>query len=647
MKNFLQEKIRGTRFEPFFQKFKASCRSSDTRAVSAPTSLHMGVTEDTGLDHTQTYDYDRLIAEEKEHYSEIEITERLTEGGKHAHPAWEHYWHRVSRDITREAGVYGKLVEYIQSIAPADQTIRILSLGSGYCGHELMIAEQFSQDYEIECVDINENLFHQARQKATDKGLHLAFGVEDLNFIQIKPQNYDFIFAHAVLHHIINLEHLYAQIAQGLTDIGLFHLIEVAGENRRLLWPENQNMVNGLLDLCPKDVVGQHRIHVSGGGEGMEGVRQEDILPLLKERFSPEFEHLHGAFMRYVCLDENLAPLLNPERAQSKKYLDFLIDCDQSCVRRGLLKPLEIWGVYRPREHPLDQEWEKNAPGGQRHTQAKAAYTLSELFRDAPCYAEPHPSAWSRPLEHQRQPLERLFEFTDVRGKAVLEVGADDPALLFQLQKQGMSCGLGINNWYWEGKKHQPVKVTENVVMSYGDIRSLPLADESFDLVFTVAAFEHIHDLPAALEEMYRLLKPGGLVYSYFGPLWSSGVGHHLYFEHKGVWYTFPDKESTRAILQDYEHLIFDREEMKAKLSNRWDSDTVNAFIYQIYDHQHINRYMYSDYMRMFAESDFQLAHMDNLGRMNIDSQVYEQLTVRYGPEEDFTCATMEVVLKK
>ncbi|SLM29964.1 hypothetical protein MTBBW1_2030054 [Desulfamplus magnetovallimortis] len=318
--------------------------------ASSPTVSSIGseYREPVEMDYTKGYEYERLIEEEKAHYSEIEVTERLTEGGRHAHSAWEYYWQRVGSHIQQNAGEYADVTGYLEKIVPQERPIRILSLGSGYCGQELMLARQFSKEYEITCVDINEALFEKARKVAVEENLNIVFKSGDLNFLTIEKSSYDMIYAHAVLHHVINLEILYDQIASGLTSQGFFHLVEVVGENRRLLWEENEKFVNSLLAVCPDEFISGHKVKPDEEEEGMEGVRQEEILSLLKSRFTPDYEYLHGAFMRFVCLHEVIGKSLEPASEDARKYLDFLIECDESCVGKKMLRPLEVWGIYRP-----------------------------------------------------------------------------------------------------------------------------------------------------------------------------------------------------------------------------------------------------------------------------------------------------------
>jgi SAM-dependent methyltransferase len=303
-------------------------------------------------DLTPNYNYNRLIEEEKEHYSNIEVTDDLMEGGWHASSPWKYYWTRVAEEL--RFSPFSDMARYLESqCARPDRPVRILSLGSGYCGNELAMARNLKCAYEIMCTDINEDLFTEARKRAQADGLSIRFQVEDLNFIQIAPGYYDMIFAHAVLHHVINLEMLFDQIAGGLTSGGILHLVEVIGKNRRLLWEENEHFANLILVALPNDLTGDDKLHAPSEGEGMEGVRQEEILPILRQRFEPIYEYAHGAFMRFVCTDERLGRHFNPEHEIDRRYLDLLIDIDRSAVRNGILRPLEIWGVYRLRSETV------------------------------------------------------------------------------------------------------------------------------------------------------------------------------------------------------------------------------------------------------------------------------------------------------
>jgi SAM-dependent methyltransferase len=310
-------------------------------------------------DLTKTFDYARLIAEEKAHFSEIVVTENLKEGGVHANSAWSYYWQRVG-DVIGKSG-FSNLAEYLCKTFPdLDRPLEILSLASGYCGHEIDIARQMTRPYKLTCTDLIEPIFERARAVAKTDNLAINFEAVDLNFITIEPQRYDLILANAAIHHVINLEHLFEQIKRGLSPMGILFLCEVVGKNRKLIWDENERYANALLDLIPERVTRGIRIAIPEDLGGMEGIRQVDILPLLREHFSAVFEYRHGAFIRFICTHGELGPVFDPQNSETRRYLDFLINSDNCCVRNGILRPLEIWGVYKPLvrdSQPMRTRW--------------------------------------------------------------------------------------------------------------------------------------------------------------------------------------------------------------------------------------------------------------------------------------------------
>jgi 2-polyprenyl-3-methyl-5-hydroxy-6-metoxy-1,4-benzoquinol methylase len=347
----VRQHIIGTPFEGIarrlYRHLKGQQRTSPH--IVKPIILPKPKSGEGPVDLTGYFDYETLIEEEKEEYSNIELKDDLTSGGVHANEAWHYYWRAVNQ-VLRQSD-YGNRPGFIdRTFGGRDTPIRILSLGSGYCGHEIKLASQLNSPYEITCTDINEALFNRAKEEATEKHLNMSFRIEDLNFIEIEHATYDVIFAHAVLHHVINLERLYDQIANGLQKNGVLHLVEVVGMNRKLIWPENEAFANALLRTLPEDISEGYQLDVPVGDHGMEGVRQEDIMPALAERFDTLYEYSHGAFMRFFCTNPYLGKRLDPNSPRIKQVLDFLIAWDIAAVDNGILRPLEVWGFYKPKQ---------------------------------------------------------------------------------------------------------------------------------------------------------------------------------------------------------------------------------------------------------------------------------------------------------
>lgn len=251
-------------------------------------------------------------------------------------------------------------------------------------------------------------------------------------------------------------------------------------------------------------------------------------------------------------------------------------------------------------------------------------------------------------LDYQKILLNRLPIYLNVKDKVVLEVGAEDANTLHALEKQGMRYGIGINNWLWEYEEENVFRVTDHIILGHGDINSLPIEDNSFDVIISVAAFEHILNLEKALQEMYRLLKPGGVIFTMFAPIWSNPfVGHHLWFENKGNGYRFNEEDSYRHLIKPGEHLLYDKAEMKNILEQRCDSQLAEQLIYELYDTYVINRYTYADYRRFIANSGFKIISFKKYWETLVDQALLEKLQQKHGCLIDFCYAGLELLLQK
>lgn len=61
-------------------------------------------------------------------------------------------------------------------------------------------------------------------------------------------------------------------------------------------------------------------------------------------------------------------------------------------------------------------------------------------------------------------------------------------------------------------------------------VNELPLQSSSFDLMTSIAAFEHFLNVPAVLDETWRVLRPGGLIWVMIHLFTAPSGGHNLSF---------------------------------------------------------------------------------------------------------------------
>ena len=302
------------------------------------------------IDWTRCFGYETLVAEEIEHYSTIEVTEELKEGGVAANRAWER-WYRFLADLWQTDFV-SEIVESTQGIkAP-----RLLSLGCGHGGMELDCARRLEgREYVILALDLNPGIFLRAREEVARDGLQVRFQAVDLNFVELEEGAFDVVFAHASLHHVLNLEHLFAQVHRALRPQGRLVVLDIIGKSQVLYWPENVRFAAELVGKMP----GQYRrglvadpavlfpSYLDGASlPGMEGIRQEAIEDQLAVWFRPIKSFKYNSFIRLICTHSILAYRFDVERLEDREYLDDLFRRDLEMIASGELRPSEMFAVY-------------------------------------------------------------------------------------------------------------------------------------------------------------------------------------------------------------------------------------------------------------------------------------------------------------
>jgi glycosyltransferase involved in cell wall biosynthesis/SAM-dependent methyltransferase len=325
-------------------------------AADRAGDLGILTTGGAAIDLTRAFHYQKLVEEELEEYSNIEVTEGLREGGIHAQEAWE-YWFRYLKKHVWKTSLEQEIMDACNGAGGS----RILSLGCGYCGIELEIAQSLkslNKQYEIVAVDINRSLFVRAEKEAQERGLNIHFAACDLNFAELKENAFDLILAHASLHHLVNLEHVFYQIHKGLKTTGHLILQDIIGKTQVLFWKENVDFARELVAQMPQKykegIADQENIippyNEPSIQKGMEGIRQEEIEEQVNKYFTALKSFKYGSFMRMICTHPELGKRFDPEKEEDRKYLEYLFRLDLEQVEQKKLRPTEMLAVYWKRK---------------------------------------------------------------------------------------------------------------------------------------------------------------------------------------------------------------------------------------------------------------------------------------------------------
>ena len=289
----------------------------------------------------------------------------------------------------------------------------------------------------------------------------------------------------------------------------------------------------------------------------------------------------------------------------------------------------------RPRPAPIPEDWPdppvvadpndrvRYFPTFIRHEPYRFDIDLFERlnaeYETKPVY--PTPPKYDTPTiaTRTRKSLMQVHRAIDLAQKRVLEIG----------------CGTGYNVWFLAhhfGSEAYGVDVAERVTWKaiaddrthfvWADITdNSPFAADFFDRVMSFAVWEHVTHPYRALEEVHRILKPGGLVWMnanlYRGPMAS-----HLYREIKFPW----------------PHLLFSDEVIKEFYKRQGLRERGAAWV---------NKLTWAQYERYFEQLGFKVKMVKFVGRP-FDKEFYERFEnalnryPRFDLDKDFFTAVLE-----
>ena len=102
----------------------------------------------------------------------------------------------------------------------SDFGVKMLSVGSGVCSHELKLAE-LNPNWDVTCVDFSEKLLDEAARTARANDLqNIHFVTENIYNYQLSANEYDIVFFHASLHHFKNMDMFLQKMHDALNPSG-------------------------------------------------------------------------------------------------------------------------------------------------------------------------------------------------------------------------------------------------------------------------------------------------------------------------------------------------------------------------------------------------------------------------------------------
>jgi SAM-dependent methyltransferase len=179
-------------------------------------------------------------------------------------------------------------------------------------------------------------------------GRRVRFIIEDLNFPRLPEARYDVIWSNGCLHHIVNLENLFAAVERALCDDGLFAFHTYIGERRLRFAPERLQRINRVL----QDVPAQFR---RGGVTSIAapaldqispfcGVRSDEIVDLVEARFDVVHRAMAGAlFPLHLYLDLGAIERREPELSKH------LFEAEVEALGDPAMRPCATFMVLRKR----------------------------------------------------------------------------------------------------------------------------------------------------------------------------------------------------------------------------------------------------------------------------------------------------------
>ncbi|WP_216215533.1 class I SAM-dependent methyltransferase [Amycolatopsis aidingensis] len=215
----------------------------------------------------------------------------------------------------------------------------------------------------------------------------------------------------------------------------------------------------------------------------------------------------------------------------------------------------------------------------------------------------------------------------ELSGAVVAEIGGSVAAET--TEQHGVACWHAVD-------PNRPAYTAESG--RYRVLRAraeeLPLPDASVDAVFSSNAFQFL-DVASTLAQARRVLRPGGLLYAHFGPIWSAIDGHQLEY----VRYQGRDLVFWRdTLLPPWAHLAYERDELAELLADALPAELAELLLWHVHDSDTVNRLFFEDYVSAALDSGLRWVEVTASAQLDyLISAPFDPSALREVTEEELT----------
>lgn len=250
---------------------------------------------------------------------------------------------------------------------------------------------------------------------------------------------------------------------------------------------------------------------------------------------------------------------------------------------------------------------------------------LQEKYTSPSEYGYDKISTWTRAAQRFMTILKLANGTISTESGYFLDAACGDGMLGILAESFGMHSYLvDLEDWRDERAKRLPFSVQDLENLHHYD-------SNSFDIVSSFNAFEHVTDPQRAFEELIRVCRPGGYIFLEFGPLYHGPWGLHAY----------------RSLHMPYPQFLFSKDFILTKLDELGIYDLGK----KVTELQPLNQWKYSQFVSLWTDHpDCELImqkRIKNEDHTNVIIKYPRAFQGRGLTFEDLTTQGIQVLIKK